>query len=230
MLQSLIGAMQELTSTAIVLRLGLATLAGFLIGFDREAKNKGAGIRTHVLVCVGSALTIIVGQYLYQQIPGSADVSRIGSSVVSGVGFLGVGTIIVTGDREVRGLTTAAGLWACACIGLAAGAGYLAGVVIALFYVLFTLVVLRRLDKHLLRMTKEFDLYVEIDENHNIKHFLHEMRRMDVDYSNVQLSKSQAPGDGPIVLLSAKTEKIGQKEAVLEALRNLEYVRYLEDY
>ena len=230
MLQSLIATAQEFTTLAIFLRLGIATLAGFLIGMEREAKNKGAGIKTHVLVCVGSALCIIVGQYLYLRIPGSADVSRIGSSVVSGVGFLGVGTIMVTGNREVRGLTTAAGLWACACIGLAAGAGYIMGVVLSLFFVMFTLLVLRYFDKGLYKLSKEFDLYVEIDENHNVKHLLHEMRRMGVEYSNLQFSKSSAPGDGPIVMVSAKTEKIGQKETVLESLRSLDYVRYLEDY
>ena len=230
MLQSLIEVAQEFTTLGIFVRLGVATLAGFLIGMEREAKNKGAGIKTHVLVCVGSALCIIVGQYLYLQIPESADVSRIGSSVVSGVGFLGVGTIMVTGNREVRGLTTAAGLWACACIGLAAGAGYIMGVVLTLFFVMFTLLVLRYFDKGLYKLSKEFDLYVEVDENHNVKHLLHEMRRLDVEYSNLQLSKSSAPGDGPIVMFSAKTDKIGQKEAVLEALRNLDYVRYLEDY
>lgn len=230
MLQSLIGTVEQFTTLSVFLRLGLATLAGFLVGFEREAKNKGAGIKTHVLVCVGSALCIVVGQYIYNQNGGGADITRIGSSVVSGVGFLGVGTIIITGNREVRGLTTAAGLWACACIGLAAGAGFLMGVIFALFYVLFTLIVLRHFDKALYKLSKEFDLYVEIDENHNIKHLLHEMRRMDIEYSNVQLSKSNAPGDGPIVMLSAKTDKIAQKEDVLDALRDLDYVRYLEDY
>lgn len=230
MLQSLFDAAGQFTTLGIFLRLGTATLAGILIGIEREAKNKAAGIKTHVLVCVGSALCLIVGQYVYLQNGGGADITRIGSSVVSGVGFLGVGTIMVTGNRGVTGLTTAAGLWCCACIGLAAGAGYIEGVLITLLFALFTLVVLRYFDRGLYKLTKEFDLYVEVDENHNIKHLLHELRRMDVEYYNVQLSKSNAPGDGPIVLLSAKVAKVGQKESVIEAIRDLDYVRFLEDY
>ena len=201
--QGLIASSGQFTTFGIFLRLAAATLAGLLVGLEREAKNKGAGIKTHVLVCIGSALCMIVGEYVYLQFPDGADITRIGSSVVSGVGFLGVGTIIVTGNREVRGLTTAAGLWACACIGLAAGAGYIEGVLLTLGFVMFALLVLRYFDKALSRLSKDFDLYVEIDENHNVKHFLHELRRMDVTFTNVRFTKSNAPGDGPIVMLSA---------------------------
>ncbi len=228
--QGLIASSGQFTTFGIFLRLAAATLAGLLVGLEREAKNKGAGIKTHVLVCIGSALCMIVGEYVYLQFPDGADITRIGSSVVSGVGFLGVGTIIVTGNREVRGLTTAAGLWACACIGLAAGAGYIEGVLLTLGFVMFALLVLRYFDKALSRLSKDFDLYVEIDENHNVKHFLHELRRMDVTFTNVRFTKSNAPGDGPIVMLSATAPKIAQRELVVEHLRDLEYVRYLEDF
>ena len=228
--QGLIASSGQFTTFGIFLRLAAATLAGLLVGLEREAKNKGAGIKTHVLVCIGSALCMIVGEYVYLQFPDGADITRIGSSVVSGVGFLGVGTIIVTGNREVRGLTTAAGLWACACIGLAAGAGYIEGVLLTLGFVMFALLVLRYFDKALSRLSKDFDLYVEIDENHNVKHFLHELRRMDVTFTNVRFTKSNAPGDDPIVMLSATAPKIAQRELVVEHLRDLEYVRYLEDF
>lgn len=230
MIQELNQIASQLTPLGIFVRLAAASLAGSLIGIEREAKNKGAGIKTHVLVCIGSALCMMVGEYAIAHGPGNGDLTRIGSGVVSGVGFLGVGTIIVTGNREVRGLTTAAGLWACACIGLAAGAGFMDGVVGSLCFVMFALLVLRYFDKALYRLSKEFDLYVEIDENHNVKHLLHELRRMGVSYSTVQFVKSAAPGDGPIVTLSAKTEHVAQKEAIIETLRELDYVRFLEDY
>ncbi|MDO5119657.1 MAG: hypothetical protein Q4D48_06175, partial [Coriobacteriales bacterium] len=103
-------------------------------------------------------------------------------------------------------------------------------VLVTLMYVLFALLVLRYFDKKLSRLSKDFDIYVEIDENHNVKHFLHELRRMNVTYSNVRFHKSAAPGDGPILILSAKTEKIAQKEGIVEQLRDLDYVRFLEDY
>ena len=228
MFDQLNAAASEMTTIGILIRLAVATMAGVLVGMEREAKNKSAGIKTHVLVCVGAALCMMVGQYTYLLIPESADITRIGSGVVSGVGFLGVGTIIVTGTKEVRGLTTAAGIWACACIGLAAGIGYIEGAIFALIFVMFTLLVLRYIDQGLSKVSKDFDLYVEIDENHNVKHFLHEMRRMNVNYSSVRFIKSTAPGDGFVFNDSATTEKVGQKEDVLETLRDLDYVRYLE--
>ena len=124
---------------AVFLRLLVATLVGAVIGLDREYHNKGAGIKTHVLVCLGSAMTMVVSEYVAMRFPEvRADMNRIGAQVVSGVGFLGVGTIIVTGRNEVRGLTTAAGLWACACIGLAVGIGYVEAALFALLFVVLT--------------------------------------------------------------------------------------------
>ena len=110
-LQGVFDAAAGWGGEAILLRLFLATVVGVVIGLDREYRNKGAGIKTHVLVCLGSAMTMIVSEYVAMRFPEvRADMNRIGAQVVSGVGFLGVGTILVTHRNEVRGLTTAAGL------------------------------------------------------------------------------------------------------------------------
>ena len=109
---------------AITLRLAIAAVVGILIGLNRELKNR-------VLVCVGSALATMTSEYVSIAFPGQGDINRIGAQVISGVGFLGVGTIIITGKKQVRGLTTAAGLWACACAGIAIGIGFIEGTVIA---------------------------------------------------------------------------------------------------
>ena len=123
--QSFVAETAAWGAHAVFLRLLIATLVGLAIGIDREFHNKGAGIKTHVLVCIGAAMAMIVSEYVLHQFPdANGDINRIGAQVISGVGFLGVGTILVTGKNEVRGLTTAAGLWACACIGLAAGIGF----------------------------------------------------------------------------------------------------------
>ena len=120
------------STLGVVFRLLSALIVGLTVGIDREMKRRGAGIKTHVLVCLGAALVMITSQYLMENFDGSTDISRMGAQVISGVGFLGVGTIIVTGRNQVRGLTTAASLWVCACVGLAAGAGYIVGVLITL--------------------------------------------------------------------------------------------------
>ena len=98
-------------------------MLGGIVGVEREKKGRPAGLRTYMLVCSGSALVMMTNQYLAVCYP-QVDVSRMASQVISGIGFLGAGTIILTGKNQVRGLTTAAGLWAVACLGLAIGIGF----------------------------------------------------------------------------------------------------------
>ena len=144
---------------ALIIRMFWAMLVGTLIGIDREMKNRSAGIKTHVLVCIGAALVMMTSQYIQVAFPEvKADLNRIGAQVISGVGFLGVGTIIVTGKNQVRGLTTAAGLWACACCGLAVGIGFIEGTVIALIFIMFTLKVLNLLDVRIHKNAKILDI------------------------------------------------------------------------
>ena len=112
-LQEFIGMMEELNSVSIIARLCLAVLCGGIIGVERGRKGRPAGFRTHILVCLGSALAMMTNAYLIEYY-GGGDPARLGAQVISGIGFLGAGTIIVTGRQQVKGLTTAAGLWASA--------------------------------------------------------------------------------------------------------------------
>jgi putative Mg2+ transporter-C (MgtC) family protein len=117
----------------IIIRLVVAVILGGIIGIERAGTNHDAGLRTHILVCLGSASVMIMSEAVAQDYGG--DVMRIGAQVVSGIGFLGAGCILVHGKR-VRGLTTAAGLWTTACLGLTVGAGYyFIGAVMALIIV-----------------------------------------------------------------------------------------------
>ncbi|MDO4797684.1 MAG: MgtC/SapB family protein [Coriobacteriales bacterium] len=232
MFETISNALSTWGPLAVFYRLLLATLVGIAIGAERERHSKDAGMKTHVLVCVGSALCMIVSQYIeMESMPGSLDTSRIGSSVVSGVGFLGVGTIIVTGNHEVRGLTTAAGLWACACLGLAAGVGFLEGTLLALAFVLFTFVILRRIDKFMNLANREFDLYAELDSNRNVKHLLHRMREFGANYENVRLKKATVEDDGPIVTMHIKMDSSNNRtrDDVIAMVDDLDYVYYVED-
>lgn len=124
----------------ILIKLILAVLLGGVIGIEREHKHRPAGLRTHILVCVGACLTMMISSFMVGE-GLSTDVSRLGAQVISGIGFLGAGTILREGDR-VRGLTTAATLWAIACVGLAIGIGYYAGAIAAAFIMLIVLRVL----------------------------------------------------------------------------------------
>ena len=112
----------EVTYLAIVVRILAAVILGGIIGLERGLKNRPAGLRTYMLVCVGSCLIMLTNQYIYQMY-NVGDPVRMGAQVVSGIGFLGAGTIVVTRRNQIKGLTTAAGLWAAAAVGLAVGIG-----------------------------------------------------------------------------------------------------------
>ena len=142
---------QPLDLTTLVLRIVVAVLIGAVIGIDREIKNRPAGMRTHVLVCVGAALVSLIEQGYVADVVAlglgstvNASMGRITSTVVSGVGFLGAGTIFVA-EHKISGLTTAASLWCTACIGLAVGAGYILMAVLSGAIVLIILKLMQRI-------------------------------------------------------------------------------------
>jgi len=130
-----------------IYRLILAALLSGVIGFEREAHGRAAGLRTHILVCVGSTLIMLTSLYIFDMYIGRVplDPTRIAANVVAGIGFLGAGTIIRSG-ASVMGLTTAASIWAVAGIGLAVGCGYYLGALVCTFIILTTLLVLRKVE------------------------------------------------------------------------------------
>jgi len=132
---------------SIAVRLMLAAVLGGIIGSERESLKRPAGFRTHILVCVGSALAMITSEFIFRRYSGivNIDPARLGAQVISGIGFLGAGTIIRDGVN-VRGLTTAASLWAVACVGIAAGIGFYEGAVAASVIIYITLIMLKRME------------------------------------------------------------------------------------
>ena len=127
---SFLDGLRGITLGTTILKMTMALILGGIVGFERSYKNRPAGLRTHILVTLGATVASMVGIYLYLNANLPADISRLGAAVVSGLGFLGAGTIIVTKNYTVKGLTTAAGLWATGIIGLAIGAGFYEGAVI----------------------------------------------------------------------------------------------------
>ena len=215
---------------ALIIRMFWAMLVGTLIGIDREMKNRSAGIKTHVLVCIGAALVMMTSQYIQVAFPEvKADLNRIGAQVISGVGFLGVGTIIVTGKNQVRGLTTAAGLWACACCGLAVGIGFIEGTVIALIFIMFTLKVLNLLDVRIHKNAKILDIYLEFENNKAVRQFTEDMHGLEVKISGFELAKSQIKGEGPSAIISLTVDDRKLRPVMLDTLRAMEYIRYAEE-
>jgi len=180
--------LMSINDTTIILRLVLSLLLGGVIGFERGRAGRPAGLRTHILVCLGSTLAIMTNQYVFQEY-GISDPTRMAAQVISGIGFLGAGTIIVTGRHQVKGLTTAAGLWATACMGLAIGIGFYKAAIVACILIAFATVVLHRLDNYMLSKSKVLDVYIEIGNSASITAILDTMKSFMVTIDSIEMVK-----------------------------------------
>lgn len=176
-LSKMLEILKELNAVSIAARIVLAVVIGGCIGLDRGRHGRAAGLRTHILVCLGAAMTTMIGLYVSNELGSPGDPLRMGSQVVSGIGFLGAGTIMIRNRSHITGLTTAAGLWATACIGLGIGVGFYEGVMIAFCVVVFTITVLTRLEK-----SKKYHYrgayYVEVEDITKAKRLYDEMAPM----------------------------------------------------
>ncbi len=221
--------MKGWTMASIVIRLLAAVIAGGIIGFDRAMKRRGAGMKTHVLVCLGATLVMMTGQFIQINYEGNMDVARLGAQVISGVGFLGVGTIIVTGRNQVRGLTTAAGLWTCACIGLAIGIGFIDGAFLTLALVVFSFKILSKVDGWIERYAKSYELYLEFPTNKCVSAFISEMHEQGIKISNFEIGKSKIKGEGPNALVCIEVKEKKRRITILDEIRKMECVKYVEE-
>lgn len=218
---------REVTYTAIALRLILSALLGGLIGMERGLKNRPAGLRTYMLVCLGSCIVMITNQYVYQAY-GVGDPTRMAAQVISGVGFLGAGTIIVTVRNQIRGLTTAAGLWASACVGLALGIGLYEVAIPGGLGIFVIMVLVQRLDSHMRQTARLIEVYVELAPHVNIGAFLSHVRKLDLKPHNMQMDSS---ADQEIMAFSISlisTRKLNH-DSVLRNLRAMDGVEYVEE-
>lgn len=186
----------------VALRLLLCVGLGGLIGYERENTNRPAGFRTNILVCVGSALVMITSEFIFNKYTGLANIdpTRLGAQVVSGIGFLGAGTIIRDGFN-VRGLTTAASLWAVSCVGIAVGAGFYSGAVIATIFIYLILISLKGAEKRMTKRNRYRTFIVETESNSGqVGAVCSLMEQYKIDLKNVQLYKSKE-GEQRIKLL-----------------------------
>jgi putative Mg2+ transporter-C (MgtC) family protein len=214
----------------ITIRFIFVTIVGTVVGIDREMKNRSAGIKTHVLVCLGACMVSTTSQYVSIMFQGVAgDINRLGAQVISGVGFLGVGTILITGKNQVRGLTTAAGLWVRACVGLAAGMGFIEGATIALLFIIFTLKILNLVDNKIHMYAKNFELYIEFENTKSVRSFIDDMHKKDISIYELSVNKSDIKGQGPIAIVRVGVSNIKDRPAFIDNLREYEYICFVEE-
>ena len=199
--------LRQFNMASVLLRLTLAVVCGGLIGVNREHKRRPAGFRTYMMVCMGAALSMILGQYedailhslisdAFGAVGQPSDVTRFGAQVINGIGFLGTGTILITEQREVKGLTTAAGLWATACMGLASGAGFYEGVALSFACIFLSIKVLPYAEMFLLSRSRNMNLYVELVSLERLRDFIALMKAVGIQIFDVELDRKRAAGGG----------------------------------
>lgn len=179
-----------LTFAALCLRMVLAFLCGGIVGLEREYKRRPAGFRTHILICVGATMTTITSQYLYLEMHYQTDMARLGAQVVAGIGFIGAGTIIVTRRKKVKGLTTAAGLWATAIIGLSFGAGFYEGGLFAALLILLAEMFFSKLAYQVRAHVPEVNLYVEYTDKTCLEHVMQRIQEEGTKILNLEVMRS----------------------------------------
>ena len=219
----------ELNIFSIILRLLLALVFGGLIGLERGADRHPAGFRTHILVCVGAALAMITNQYMVDLWPAQVDPSRIGAQVITGVGFLGAGTIILTGRNRIRGLTTAAGLWASACIGLAVGIGFYSGAVIGTILIYISLALLPHIETAVYKRAGNLALYIEVIDRSVFTTVMEAIRAQgvvveDMDFSRGSVMTEQGIGFSARLHLPRKV----QATTVIDAISAIDGVTLVD--
>ena len=218
---------REVTFLSIILRILCAALFGGLLGLEREIKNRAAGLRTYMLVCVGACLIMLTNQYIFQVFQAS-DPVRMGAQVVSGIGFLGAGTIVVTRHRQIRGLTTAAGLWASAGVGLALGIGFYEAAIAGGLAVFSVMTLLQRLDNKMHSTTRVLDVYVELSKDSHLGDFLRNVRNMGIEVRNTQRElDTEENVQAYITTLQLKMRT--KHQTVVQNLREIPGVVYLDE-
>ena len=220
--------LRELTYLGVTLRILSAIVVGGLLGLERGMKKRPAGMRTYMLVCVGACLIMLTNQYVYQYF-GTGDPVRMGAQVVNGIGFLGAGTIIVTRRNQIKGLTTAAGLWTSAGVGLALGIGFYEAAFIGGFAVFFVMTMLQKMDNSMHRKSRQMEIYFELSGDVSLGDFLRSVREQEVEIYNVQREQESESDNNRAYIATLKAKKRGRHDDIMELVQETPGVVYMEE-
>ena len=216
-MQEILDYLTEFNAVTAIIRVLLAAVAGALVGLEREFHGRAAGMRTHMMVALGSALTSMIGLFVCFELGFTSDPMRVAAQVISGVGFLGAGTILLRGGgSRITGLTTGAGLWAAAAIGLAVGVGFYVGAFVTVFAVMLTFTLVSRLENLLNRKRQRMAIYMELKSVDEVAPML-ELLRTEYGLMEVQVTPPRS-GTPPHVGMEILV-RVPQKSSTAENLR-----------
>lgn len=221
--------LSDVTNIAtIFIRVLLAILCAGVVGVERSRKRQAAGLRTYVLVCLGASVIMMLSEFLVGNNP-DADAGRLGAQVISGIGFLGAGTIIVTSKNRIKGLTTAAGLWAAACVGLTIGAGFYTLGIVGSAMIFIVLTFLPKLELIFRRKTQYFELHVELDDRSNLKDIVNFLRSINVRIASIEKNAAYHQSGLSVYTMTLSSDEKRDHDTFIETIKNLTYVNYCEE-
>lgn len=223
MFESITFNLNELNTITIIFRMLLAVLIGGIIGTERDMKNRAAGMRTHMLVCMGAAIVMMTNEYIYMLYnEPNIDMTRMAAQVVSGIGFIGAGTILVTRDNRIKGLTTAAGLWAAAALGLAIGIGFYEIAIIGSILIIAVVTLMKPFKDFVLNRTSHSDLTLMIHSKDGFSSFLHYTVQSEIKIINIQVENETQSDNKNTELIFIVNMELGEQLTKEEIINSLE--------
>ena len=223
-------ALRDTSLLSVTVRMVLAVICGGCVGIEREFKRRPAGFRTHILICLGAAMTTLTGQYLLLTMHYYTDIARLGAQVVAGIGFIGAGTIIVTPKQRVKGLTTAAGLWTSAIVGLALGGGFYEGGLLTTALILLAEMVFCRMEYRMMESAPEINLYVEYRDKACLEALLKLFRELNLKVLGMEITRSTGNETlNACAIFSLRLNKKCREEILLHRMHETDGVFSVEE-
>ena len=222
---------RDFSVLSIAVRMTLAVVCGGIIGIEREYKRRPAGFRTHILICLGAAITTLTSQHIVFNMQMYTDLGRLGAQVVAGIGFIGAGTIIVTKRQRVKGLTTAAGLWTAAIIGLVCGAGFVECALFATLMVLVAELLLIRIEYRYAQRADDINLYIEYNDANAIEEIVRLIRERHLKMRELEITRVSNEEDSIryCAIIGMRMSKKQLDEEIIKAITGIDNVTTVEE-
>ena len=219
----------DINLLTISVRLVVALICGGIIGIERERKRRPAGFRTHILICIGAAMTTLTSQYIAFELNGVTDLARLGAQVIAGVGFIGAGTIIVTKRKNVKGLTTAAGLWASAIVGLCAGAGFIEGALLTTVIIIVAELLLARFEYFMVSNSRTVTIFVEYSDTSKLTAIVETVKENSSYIRDIEITKSNSENNTSCAIFSIQMPRRKSHDKMINIISNLDGVVSVEE-
>lgn len=221
-------SLTEWTAGNVMIRMLAAMLLGGIIGIDRGVKRRGGGARTDAAVCLGAAMVMMTAQYMMMQFPEKSDIARMPSQVISGVSFLGAGSILVSRRHQIKGLTSAASIWICACIGLAVGIGFVDGAVMVTIVLLAGLHILPIIEEKIYQRSGYLMLYIEAEDSRTAALLLHKIKEDGCKLDMYDIEKSKGKGKTCTIMATINIPRERKRAEYLEELSRMQGIISME--